>query len=177
MGLNIVKLEAAHHLRGFASRRPTLDEWLRTKALQAQRSESAVTYVALLDDVVGYVSLANGSVLPDDMNERLQKGMGRFLPVPVLLLARLAVCVTHEGQGIGSTLLLHAMRLAAGVADQVGVRALVVNPIDTEAASFYARFDFQPLQGLNPPMMYLLTKDIRKLIATYDAVRSAGLRQ
>lgn len=178
MDLRIVKLGAEHRLDGFASRRPTLDDWLKRHALQAQRVDASVTYVSLSppgDVVAGYVSLATGSIVPDDMNERIRKGMARGLPIPTLLLARLAVGAAFERQGVGGSLLLHAMRVAVAVADRVGVRSLVVNPIDDEAAAFYANYDFERLDGISPPMMCLLAKDIRKLVAAYDA-RLALLR-
>ena len=169
MSIAIAKLTPEQRLETFSSRRPALDDWLKRRALQVQRSDTAVTYVAVLGRIVGYVSLASGSVMPDDMNERIRKGVAGGLPIPTLLLARLAIDIAFESQGIGSTLLLHAMRLVVAVADQVGIRSLVVNPIDDEAFGFCAKFDFQTLEGVHPPMMYLLTKDVRKLVATYDA--------
>lgn len=180
MRFRIVKLKPEHRLENFSSRRPVLDDWLKRQALQAQASDTAVTYIAMSDDVVGYVSLATGSILPDDMNERIRKGTAGGLPIPTLLLARLAVDVASEGQGIGTSLLLHAMRLVVAIADQAGVRSLVVNPINPEVIDFYGKFDFETLQGIHPPMMYLLTKDVRKLVATYEAAleraRSAKAR-
>lgn len=179
MPFRIVKLLPEHRLEDFSSRRPVLDDWLRRHALQAQRSNTAVTHVLVQDNrVFGYVSLANGSILPDDMNERIRKGVAAGLPVPTLVLARLAVEDSREGQGFGTALLLHAMRILLALADQSGVRALVVNPIDDEAATFYAKFDFEILSGVHPPMMALLTKDVRKLVHTYDeALRRARSSQ
>jgi ribosomal protein S18 acetylase RimI-like enzyme len=176
MPLTIEKLTRDQKLDGFACRRPVLNEWLIRHALQAQRSDTAVTYVATLDEsneMVGYVSLANGAILPDDRAERLRKGAAGGLPIPTMVLARLAVATAFEGRGIGGALLLHAMRAVLDVAGRTGVRALVVNPLDGAAAGFYAKYDFETIHGIEPPLMYLLTKDIRKLVAHYDTVLAA----
>lgn len=131
-----------------------------------------MTYVAVDDAtgrVVGYVSLASASVVPKDMNIRIRKGTARDLPIPVMLLARLAVDTAFERQGIGGSLLMHALRVTAEIAHQAGVKALIVNPIDAEAEQFYANHGFEILGSIVPVTMNMLTKDIRARIAKVDA--------
>lgn len=172
--MRILRLEPSHELGAFDSGNATLDDWLKRLALQAQRSDAATTYVALDADsiVVGYATLANGSLMPDDMALRIRKGLARNLPVPILLLARLAVASDRQGRGLGSHLLLYAMRIELDIAEKSGVRALVVNPTDDKAERFYRQFEFETLPDTAPPAMYLLTKDIRKLVAAYDVAKS-----
>jgi len=172
--MRIRRLEANDALGTFDSGNSTLDGWLQRHALQAQRSDAATTYVAVDTDngVAGYVTLANGSLLPDDMALRIRKGLARNLPVPILLLARLAVASSRQGRGLGSLLLLQAMRIELEIAEKSGVRALVVNPTDDKAARFYRQFEFETLPGTEPHAMYLLTKDVRTLVAAFDAGKS-----
>jgi ribosomal protein S18 acetylase RimI-like enzyme len=176
MRIRIEKLSRDQNLDGFACRQPVPNEWLIRHALQAQRSDTSVTYVATLDgsdEIVGYVSLANGAILPDDRAERLRKGAAGGLPIPTVVLARLAVATAFEGRGIGGALLLHAMRAMLDVAGRTGVRALVVNPLDEAAAGFYTKYDLETISSIEPSLMYLSTKDIRKLVAHYDTVCAA----
>jgi predicted N-acetyltransferase YhbS len=84
-------------------------------------------------------------------------------PIPVLLLARLAVDQAMQGHGLGWRLLRDAILRTLQVAGQVGVRALLAHALDQRAADFYARYDFQP-SPTDPLHMLLLLKDARALI-------------
>ncbi len=86
-------------------------------------------------------------------------------PVPVLLLARLAVDQAQQGHGLGWRLLRDAILRTLQVADHVGVRALLAHALSQSAADFYARYDFQP-SPTDPLHMVLLLKDARALLRT-----------
>ena len=154
----------AHRLEGFDCGKPALNEWLLRHARQAQGSGSAKTFVVAEEGgrVAGYFSLSVGQVDTLDAPERLRKGMGQY-PLPVVILARLAVSVADRGRGVGSGLLQDAIRRTMLIAEQAGIRAMPAHPIDEEAARFYTRFGFiaSPLQEQQLP---LLLKDARRWV-------------
>nr|WP_303657314.1 GNAT family N-acetyltransferase [Asticcacaulis aquaticus] len=125
-----------------------------------QTANSAVTYVGLAgDEIVGFYSLVVGEVYYDDAPERLKKGLARH-PVPVMLLARLAIGKAWQGRGLGAGLLKDAIRRTLQAADIAGVRALIVHAKDDRARAFYERYDFQPSPS-DPLHLYALIKDLR----------------
>jgi len=155
-------LTADHDIAGFRCGEDSLDEWLRRYALTNQASGSARNFVTCLDGrIVGYYALASGAVSRASAPARVAKAMPE--PVPVLLLARLAVDQTVQGQGLGWRLLRDAILRTLQVADHVGVRALLGHALDQGAADFYARYDFQP-SPTDPLHMVLLLKDARALM-------------
>ena len=163
-------LDGSHRLDTFDCGKPGLNDWLTRYATQAQASGSAKTYVIVDGDrIAGYFSLTVGQVDSLDAPERVRKGMGNY-PIPVVLLARLAVSLQDQGCGIGVGMLQEAIRRAVSIAEQAGVRALLTHPIDEDAARFYQRFGFEasPAQG---QQLLLLLKDARRLLS--PAVRKA----
>lgn len=90
------------------------------------------------DRVVGYHALTAAQVEHEQATERVRQGMPRY-PIPVILLARLAVDESVQGRGLGARLLADAMRRAVGAAERVGIRALLVHAIDEQARAFYER--------------------------------------
>jgi predicted N-acetyltransferase YhbS len=85
-------------------------------------------------------------------------------PIPVVILARLAVSLEDQGKGIGVGMLQDAIRRTISIADQAGVRALLTHPIDEDAARFYRRFGFEP-SPIREQQLLLLIKDARKLLS------------
>jgi GNAT superfamily N-acetyltransferase len=156
-------LGADHQLEGFDCGKPALDDWLLRHARQAQGSGSAKTFV-VADGVrvAGYFSLTVGQVDTLDAPERIRKGMGQY-PVPVVILARLAVSRQDQGHGIGLGLLRDAIRRTMLIAEQAGIRAMLTHPIDEEAAKFYARFGFIA-SPLSAQQLLLLLKDARRWV-------------
>jgi GNAT superfamily N-acetyltransferase len=132
-----------HLLEGFDCGKPALNDWLLRHARQAQGSGSAKTFVvADVDErVAGYFSLTVGQVDTLEAPARIRKGMGQY-PVPVVILARLAVSQQDHGHGIGFGLLQDALRRTMLIAEQAGIRAMLTHPIDEDAAKFYTRFGF-----------------------------------
>lgn len=128
-----------------------------------QQAGAAQTYVGLAgEDMVGYYTLAVGQVSREEAPDRIVKGLARY-PVPVMLLARLAVDRRWQGQGVGKALLKDAMQRTLQAADIAGIRAFVVHAKDAEAASFYQKFDFIP-SPTDAMHLFLLLKDVRGLL-------------
>lgn len=156
-------LAAQHRLEGFDCGKPALTDWLLRHARQAQGSGSAKTFVVVDDDrVAGYFSLTVGQVDTLEAPERIRKGMGQY-PVPVVILARLAVSTQDQGRGIGFGMLQDAIRRTMLIAEQAGIRAMLTHPIDADAASFYTRFGFIA-SPLREQQLLLLLKDARRWV-------------
>ena len=157
-------LAVQHRLEGFDCGRPTLNHWLLHHARQAQTSGSARTFVVAdeVNRVAGFFSLTVGQVDTVEAPERIRAGMGRF-PLPVVILARLAVSRESQGCGIGVGMLQGAIRRTLVIAEQAGIRAILTHPIDENAARFYTRFGFIP-SPLRQQQLLLLLKDARKIL-------------
>lgn len=157
-------LDVQHRLEGFDCRKPALNDWLLRHARQAHGSGSAKTFV-VADDVrvAGYFSLTVGQVDVLDAPERVRKGVGQY-PVPVVILARLAVSAQDQGRGIGLGLLQDAIRRTMLIAEQAGIWAMLTHPIDNEAAKFYTRFGFIASPLRERQLLHLL-KDARRWMA------------
>ena len=159
---SIAKLTIQHDAANFDCGHTGLNTFIGLHALPGQRANISQTYVAVVDTtIVGYHTLVVGDVAYEDAPERLAKGLPRH-PVPIILLARLAVDKTWQGKGLGAALVSDAMRRTLQVADIVGVRALLVHAKDEEAKSFYAYLGFEPFPG-EPLTLYRLLKDLRAM--------------
>lgn len=161
----IEKLSRHHAVEAFDSTEPALDRFLTRFAWSSQQANASQTYIGLADDVVvGFFTLVVGQVTVEDAHERLIKGLARH-PVPLLLMARLAVHRDWQGRGLGAGLLKDAMRRAVQAADIVGIRAFAVHAKDERAAAFYRRFDFIP-SPTDPLHLFLLIKDLSRYVKT-----------
>lgn len=160
----IEKLNASHKLNSFDCGVAELNDFLIKYALQSQKAGSVNTYVAHYDhdNIIGYYSLAVGSVIHQEVPVRVKKGLARH-PIPVMLLARLAVSVTQQTQGIGKGLLKDALLRTAQAADIAGIRALLVHAKNDNVKEWYKQFNFDtsPTDSLH---LYLLLKDIKKIV-------------
>lgn len=135
-------LTAAHYLSDFSCGKPTLDHWLKARALSNQeKGFTAVLVVHEAGRVVGYYGLAPTAVIPSIMPRSVRTGQPPD-PVPCLLLGQLATDLGWAGQGIGTGLVKHALQRSVQAADLVGGRALMVNAVDIEAAEFWKRRGF-----------------------------------
>ena len=158
-------LNAAHHLDGFDCGKLALNDWLARHAIQAQGSGSARTFVACDGlRVAGYFSLTVGQIDTLETPERFRRGMGQY-PIPLVILARLAVDLAYQRQGLGFSLLQDAIMRTLIVAEQAGIRALITHPIDMEADAFYRRFGFEPTPT-HDLQLILLLKDARRILKT-----------
>jgi GNAT superfamily N-acetyltransferase len=159
----IEKLQATHDLSDFDCGREELNRFLLRHALQSQNANSAQTYVALSEGAVrGYYSLTVGSVGHAEATERVKRSMPRY-PIPVLVLARLAVHRDWQGQGLGRGLPKDALVRTERAADIAGIRALLVHAKDEHARAFYTPYDFEP-SPTDPDQLFLLVKDIRRML-------------
>lgn len=157
-----------HRSDDFRCGQPKLDTWLRASAGQAQRRDARRTYViSEADDVIlGCYTLVAGQVSHEEATSDVGRGMSKHFPIPVVVLARLAVDDRRHGKGLGAALLAHATRRAVHAAEEVGIRAVVVDAIDARAAEFYRRFGFGALDA-----------DGLRLMATVAKLRDAiGIR-
>ncbi len=114
--------------------------------------------------MVGYHALSVASIEHGEATDRARKGMPRN-PIPAMLLARLAVDKTAPGKGIGAFLLKDAMSRVVSVAEQAGIRLMLVHAVNDEARRFYEHFDFEPSPS-DPMNLQLLVKDIRLALDT-----------
>jgi GNAT superfamily N-acetyltransferase len=159
----IEKLRREHILDDFDCGIEDLTRFLIRQAWNNQQAHSAQTYVLALDlAVTGYYSLAAGSVTHEEATERAKKGVARH-PIPVILLARLAVDKTRHGQGLGAALLKDALLRSAHAADTIAARALLVHAKDDSAKAFYEHFNFEPSPS-DPYHLLLLTKDLLRIL-------------
>ncbi len=159
-------LNESHHVQLFDCGNPVLNDWLIRYARQAQASGSAKTFVVSDEErVLGYFSLTVGQVDTLEAPERIRKGMGQY-PIPVVILARLAVSVSDQAHGVGRGLLQDAIRRTFVISEQAGIRALLTHPIDEKASRFYRKFGFVD-SPLREGQLLLLLKDARRFVQTF----------
>lgn len=158
-----VALDRGHPVADFDCGKAALNDWLVRYSLHSQGSGSAKTFVvADPKRVMGFYSLTVGQVDSMEAPERIRKGMGRY-PIPVVILARMAVALADQGKGIGRGMLQDAIRRTLLISEQAGIRVLLTHPIDREAERFYLRFGFES-SPLREGQLLLLLKDVRKTL-------------
>jgi GNAT superfamily N-acetyltransferase len=156
---NLSQLQKTHDLTAFDCGVIPLNDYLRKHAWENHQGRSARTYVAVREDrVIGYYTIAAGSASREEAPSRVAKGLGQY-PVPIILLARLAVDRSEQGKGLGVALLKDAILRSARAADIAGCRALAVHAKENTAKAFYQKFGFEP-SPINELHLYLLMKDI-----------------
>ena len=143
----------------FDSGEPSLDEYLRNRALANHLQGASRCFVTCRDNrVVGYYALASASVLHRDVGGKVRRNMPD--PVPVILLSRLAVDHNEQGSGLGKNLLRDAILRSVAASEIIGVRALLVHALNDTARAFYTHFDFEA-SPTDPLHLLLLIKDAR----------------
>lgn len=160
----ITPLDGSHDLVPFDCGQEPLNRYLQRFALTNQKAGAARTYVVCSEEggVVGYYSLSVGSVSHAETPGRISRGLARH-PIPVMLLARLAVDGRKQGAGLGRALLKDALLRTHQAAGIAGIRALLVHAKDDRARNWYRRFDFEP-SPTDPYHLFLLMKDLRALL-------------
>jgi GNAT superfamily N-acetyltransferase len=157
-----VPIDRSHDTASFDCGVAPLNEYLKKYALLNHQNRSARTYVAMRGSrLVGYYTLAAGSVSRSEVPPRVAQGLGQY-PVPITLLARLAVDDSEKGKGLGRGLLKDAVLRALQASEIVGSRAIVTHAKDEAAKAFYQKFNFvaSPINELH---LYLLMKDIQAI--------------
>jgi GNAT superfamily N-acetyltransferase len=139
--------KSRHDVRSFDCGQPALDRWLVQYAGQSERRNTSRTFAMRGSggEVAGYYSLLATSIEHGQATQPLQAGTPVYFPIPMCLLARLAVDRRHQGRELGATLLVDAMQRVLKVSQDIGIRGLAVSAIDANAASFYRHFGFDPL--------------------------------
>lgn len=161
--LRIEKLARQHAVEGFDCGREELNRYLVRFAWVNQQANAAQTYLGLAgDEVIGFYTLVVGEVAYDGAPRRLAKGLAKH-PIPIMLLARLAVSISWQGKRVGAGLLKDAMLRTVAAADIAGIRALVVHAKDENAAAFYRNFDFIE-SPTDPFHLSVLIKDVKRLL-------------
>ena len=144
-------LTASHSLEQFSCGEPSLDDWLRRRALGIEASGASRTYVACAEGrVVGFYCLSTGALLREHAPGSVSRNTRD--PIPVVILGRLAVDQHFQSAGIGSGLLKSAALQTIAASETVGVRALMLHAISPRARTFYARHGFTE-SPVNPMMM------------------------
>ena len=152
-------LAVEHALDGFDSGVASLDDWLRRRALQNQASGASRTFVVCdAGQVVAYYALAASAVAPDAAPGRFRRNMPD--PIPVVVLARLAITRDHQGRGLGRALFQDAANRVIHAADTIGIRGLLVHAITEEAKAFYVRLGLDP-SPLEPMTLMTTVADLK----------------
>jgi GNAT superfamily N-acetyltransferase len=148
-----------HQVEEFNSGEASLDDWLKRRARGNQASGASRTFVVCEGDrVVAYYALASGAVTTASVPGRFRRNMPD--PIPVAILARLAVAQAFHGQGIGRGLFSDCARRVAHAADAIGIRGIVVHAISDNARKFHLELGFDPCP--QEPMTLVATlADIR----------------
>jgi GNAT superfamily N-acetyltransferase len=153
-----------HDRSSFDCGLPALNDWLATKVSQYEKKDLARTYVlveAAQHIVKGYYALSNHTVVYEAIPEDQTKGLPP-IDIPVVLIGKLAVDSSLQGQGLGEFLLIDALRRALFLATQIGIRAVEVDAINEKAKLFYQRYGFIPLRD-DQHHLFLTMSVIRKL--------------
>jgi predicted N-acetyltransferase YhbS len=155
-------LGTQHQIGDFRSGVASLDEWLKRRALANQASGAARTFVVCeANKVIGYYALASGAVSVAAATGRSRRNMPD--PIPVVVLARLAVDRTHQGRGLGRALVRDGARRVVHAADAIGIRGILVHAISSEAKAFYFSLGFDP-SPIEPMTLMVTLSDVRKSI-------------
>ncbi len=158
----VEKLRFDHKTEAFDCGKAELNRFLSRFAFVNQRANTAQTYVVCRGtQVVGYYSLTVGQADHKDAPARISQGMARH-PIPLMILARLAVDRREQGKRLGAALLKDALLRCVAAADIAGIRALFVHAKDEEATAFYRHFNFQP-SPTDPHHLFLLMKDLSRM--------------
>lgn len=165
MGIEVVPYSKSLDRSSFDCGTEELNRWLRTQASQQEKSGNTRTFLAVDGTrVVGYYATTTFRLEPEEAVGALGAG-GRRYPVPAVLLARLAVDKSRQGESLGARLLVHALGELLKVNRSVGFEVVVVHAIDEPAAAFYARFGFQPFAD-HPLHLFM---PLKHLSATFGA--------
>lgn len=158
------KLAATDQVDAFDCGQAELNQFLQRYALVNQKANSAQTYVCCQGDVVvGFYSLAVGSVDPESAPSRVLKGLARH-PVPVMILVRFGVDKELQRKGLGQALLKDALLRTAQAADIAGIRCLLVHAKDDTARRWYESWEFEP-SPTDPYHLFLMLKDLKGMLS------------
>jgi GNAT superfamily N-acetyltransferase len=149
-----------HDLEPFNSGVAALDEWLKRRARRNEAEGASRTFVVCAArQVVGYYSLAAGSVLHREATGKIRRNMPD--PVPVVLLGRLAIDRAWQGKGLGADLLADVALRALAAAEIIGARAILTHAISQDAKAFYEKHGFRP-SPVEPMTLMITIEEARR---------------
>ena len=155
-------ITASHLISGVDSGVPSLDEWLRRRAVQNQTSGASRTFVTCNENkVVGYYALASSAVTPAAAPGRFRRNMPD--PIPVVVLARLAVDRTEQGRGLGHALFQDAAKRVIHAAEAIGIRGLLVHALSEDAKAFYITLGLE-VSPLDPMTLMATITDLQSAL-------------
>lgn len=155
-------LTASHLIADFDSGVPSLDDWLRRRAVQNQTSGASRTFVTCKDGkVVGYYALASSAVTPAAAPGRFRRNMPD--PIPVVILARLAVDRTEQGKGLGLALFQDAAKRVIHAAEAIGIRGLLVHALSEDAKAFDVTLGLE-VSPLDPMTLMATIADLQSAL-------------
>jgi len=132
-----------HQTDTLDSAEPVLDDWLRRRARSNQASGASRTYVVCEEQrVVAYYALASGAIAKAGVPGKFRRNMPD--PIPVVVLARLAVDLNYQGRGLGRALFRDAAIRVSQAADTIGIRGIIVHAVSENARRFYIALGFDP---------------------------------
>lgn len=152
-------ITADHDTDSFICGVDSLDHWLKKKALKNQQTGASRTFVVCEKKrVIAYYALASSAVAEVVATGRLRRNMPD--PIPVVVLGRLAIDQSFQGQGIGRALMRDACLRVSSAADTIGIRGMLVHALSAEAQAFYKNIGFEP-SPLDPMTLMVTLADIR----------------
>ena len=159
-------LRADDRFSSFDCGEPSLNEWLRSRALKNEATGASRTFVSVdgeSGEVAGYYCLSAGSLALDEVPGRVKRNMPS--PIPIILIGRLSVDTRYSGRGLGTSLLQHAVLKGVEASRAVGARAFIVDVLNDDAERFYRTYGFEPMPPAARRAMYLLVSDAEATIA------------
>lgn len=151
-----------HDVSAFTSDEPTLDIWLKERALKNQMAGASRTYVVCNDNyVIAYYCLSSGIVTTNEATGAIKRNMPR--EIPMILLGRLAVDTRYTGKGIGRALVNDALQRALQAADIIGVRGVLVDALSPTAKVFWESVGFQA-SGLDPMKLMVRISELATIL-------------
>lgn len=157
-----------HRREAFTCGEPTLEDYLKRQASQDSRRNAAKVYVLVTqdapEDIIGYFTLSNLAVRLDNLLPSERKGFAPYPEIPALLIGRLAVSTSHQGQGRGGELLRRALKKCLEASEVSAAALAVVDALHHEAAGFYLRYGFQPFDDRPeyPKRLHIALDHVRK---------------
>ena len=154
-----VPLSAQHLTELFSCKNQSLDAWLKRRALKNQIQGASRTYVVCQgDQVVAYYAITPGAVTCNEATGRLRRHMPD--PIPVVVLGRLGVDSSLQGQGFGRALMRDAALRVLQAADVIGIRGMTVQAVSDAAKVFYEHIGFEP-SPIDPKLLMMTLSDLK----------------
>jgi GNAT superfamily N-acetyltransferase len=164
MDVPIYLLESEHDRTLFDCGEPELNAYIKQSATQNARNNLSKTHVWIKDNkVAGFYTISMGEISPTSIPANLAKRLPRY-PVAIARIARLAIDLTHQGNGSGKALLLHALENCHRLSQTIGMYAVLVDAKHQRAKAFYQRHGFQPLPD-KELTLFITTKTLKKLFS------------